>query len=899
MSNQDFLVNHALQKVWCEPTQDFQFTLTPSRYTRGVAGAVGRVTINQFTVDLPPTGEPTFFHVYHIGRIPDASFDLSVIGIRWKNALVIANDGDHVIDVFLINGRRVPLSHCWLRRIYDGNILLAIKNDKDIDYGSRLEIDRGNVSVVRPLTIGSARVSVRFYKSARAKQPEWRLTASNPDDPIHYHELYIGDVNAFQQFMQDCNDVEGVYAGQGVARYFVDGCLVEKPTAYSDALYQSRVLGFYYDSLVIQVVSRPVSTLANFVSTLDTGSRKLLFLLEAEYLGIHYHDDVDFYLRSGVGVNSKAIYIGRLSKDTVRQVTHNAYAIHTETINALIGSNDFLTNHEQVDVVAYVREGGRLTGLTQQSNRIEDLYLLPYDEIYGAMVGINATVHEWQAGALEASAYTRIMRSRLHEITPDLVIDAYGYHALGKVAYSPAIISDGTTPFPLRNGYRLTNGTADPNLSIFSYSEAGVLVNAESLSVNASTLTLAPSVDGDGYKHELINLGLSDEDDGTYIDQDVATPDLLTYGFRAYVCGLNGGVPTEEWYDVTGGVYYTLDTTGPIPEVRWNYGLLSIANLFPAVRIANKVLFYSVELQTTNYPGIIRFSIVSKVDWFGTPTFRIQNIPADTLDVFMDGHPLIEGIDYHVKWPEVVVTRKPASDPADTMIQVRTIGYAKDNPLSHRPPREIGFARGGLLSVNGRYDPRNDRNVKVFSAGKMMAPSEVRFSETSGAANPLVPDGSPYLIDDQRLNIELLTGRSTIMMVDQAEAIDRRVSDYLSPRVDEIVIPVGFIELGRWEVVSPLLSALTHAMLNSGYLDDELTRAYDTGQMDQWIAPYAYLLWYEPILNGADLYFMNILPHQYDDPLTVTVEQYLFLERVSQHYLHGSVDLTPHLMIGA
>lgn len=900
MPNQDFLVNHALQNVWCEPTQDFQFTLTPSRYTRGAAGAVGRVTINQFTVELPPTTQPTFFHVYHIGRIPDASFDLTTIGIVWKNALDIANLGDHVIDIFLTNGRRVPLSHCWLRRIYDGNILLAIKTDKDINYGERLEIDSGNASVIRPVTIGSSKVSVRFYKSGRAKQPEWRATSANPNDPIHYHEQKVTDLATFQQFMQACNMAEASYAGQGVARYFVDGCLVEKPVGYSSALYQNRVLGLYYDSLVTDVISRPLASLANYVSSLDNRSRKLLLLLSAEYVNIDYHDDVDFYLQSGSGTARKGVYIGRLRGDTVRQVTHNAYGIRAETVNALIEDNDFLSSHELINVVAYVREGGRAPGLTQQSNRIEDLYLLSYDEIYGAITGINATVPEWTAAVLESSAYTGIMRSRLQEITPSVVIEAYGYHVLSKVAYSPALISDGTTPVPLKNGYRLTNGTLNDNLSIFSYNADGVLVGSESRYVNASDLTVSPSTDGPGFKHEFINLGMSAEVDGTYVDQDVVNQDLITYGFRAYVCGFNGSSPTEDWYDVTGGVYYTLDTSGSVPAVRWNYGLLDAANLFPAIRIANKVLFYTPLLQTVNYPGIIRFSIVSRVDWFGTSTVRPQHIPADTLDVFMDGRPLIEGIDYYVKWPQVVVTRKPSTIPSETVIQVRTIGYAKDNPLSHRKPREAGFARGGVLSLNGRYDPRNDRNVKVFSAGRLMAPSQVRFAETAGSLNPLVPDGSPYLIDDQRLNVELLTGRSTIAMIDEAEAIDRRVSDYLSPRVDELSIPVGFIELGRWEVVSPLLSALIHAMVNFNYLGDgTLDQGYDTGMMDQWIAPYAYLLDYEPIRNGADLFFMNILPHQYGAPLTVSAAQYLFLERVSNHYLHGSVDLTPHLMIGA
>ena len=62
-------------------------------------------------------------------------------------------------------------------------------------------------------------------------------------------------------------------------------------------------------------------------------------------------------------------------------------------------------------------------------------------------------------------------------------------------------------------------------------------------------------------------------------------------------------------------------------------------------------------------------------------------------------------------------------------------------------------------------------------------------------------------------------------------------------------------------------------------------------------APYWSLLQYEPIYNGASVYFVNILPHQYAAQMEVTERQYVFLEHIIHIYLKDSIDLTPFVRI--
>ena len=70
--------------------------------------------------------------------------------------------------------------------------------------------------------------------------------------------------------------------------------------------------------------------------------------------------------------------------------------------------------------------------------------------------------------------------------------------------------------------------------------------------------------------------------------------------------------------------------------------------------------------------------------------------------------------------------------------------------------------------------------------------------------------------------------------------------------------------------------------------------------MGNWITsllPIWSLIEYEPILNGADVYYVNILPHQYSTVMEVTERQYVFLEHIIHIYLRDSIDLTPSVSI--
>jgi hypothetical protein len=274
-----------------------------------------------------------------------------------------------------------------------------------------------------------------------------------------------------------------------------------------------------------------------------------------------------------------------------------------------------------------------------------------------------------------------------------------------------------------------------------------------------------------------------------------------------------------------------------------------------------------------------------------------QSIPSDTLDLFMNGRPLIEGIDYYVQWPEIVVVKRITVAMTNVEFVVRHYGVSLSKRFDHRLPRELGFTKTGIISADGKYDLRNDRNIRILVDGVLKLRSEVRFAEDGSGI--LSPDGRPYSIQEYRFPMDGFVPIPTKPIAVEAEEIDERVMAYVTPYINPKITGRGFIDGERYQVVGPLISALLHAMVNFNFLNNgELVNKTITDKLIETLAaPFWDLLKYEPIYNEANVYYVNILPHQYAGQLEVSALQYIFLEHVIHIYLKDSIDLTPFVRI--
>lgn len=890
---------HALANVWCEPIQDKQFVIGPRRLTK-VGGALKTALVLWENIPLP-TNDKTAYHVYHVGQLDPSIFNFDLPFQEWVNAATLMQDNNLVIDVYLNNGCKIPKSFIFLRKNNDKNLVLAIKHRYDIDYGTH--------------TLDNNPINLRFYSNARYDSNEW---LSQPD--ILNRGIKVLDVKVTKQedyslFMGECQLIDDMFI-QGVGLFFEDGFLIDKPIGWTPSRI-GKTYSFYWDQSAKEFSFYKLPTLPTFMSTLDNGYEKYLLLRETDYGMIDYHDDIDIYVMQKIGDTYKGVMLPRKHINVVRMLTHNAYALRKDLISNLISLHSFLSNTDNVWIGLFVREGGMKRGLTHQHVRVEELYKLGYMQRLVAMVMQNDVV-EWRAANLENSFYSRLMSDDISTITNNEIDSAYGYNAAMRVAaeplqtvtVSPNLTYANTPPLlqELDKNDMMTKQTT------YAYNNQGVLLGWLNTHYSYNYIPLPNTLTNVSFV-ETFNYQTSETRDGCFYETDITSHALKQYGFRAYACPIVGGIPSEVWYDITDTAYYDYNPNGTLannftPTLVWNKHLEDMANLHTCVKIDNVMNIFTAPPLTPNFLGYIKFTVQTEVDWLGNGVYitRPQKIPPAAIDVFMDGKSLIEDLDYYVKWPEIVIVKRPSTLPQNTVIQVRTYGLCKPtSPLTHYKPREQGFVKGGILSINERYNIRNDRCIRVIVADELRPRNTVRFAETT--PGPLSTDGRPYAIYDYPLSCTNFTAQQTIPFRETSMVLDDKVSDYLTGKVLEDTIQYPRIIDAKWSVVSPFCSAIIHAF-GTGFLNaGELNVAYTDSEIDIWVQPYKHLLDFDPCVLENDVpmnvcdnkryhEYVIIYPHPYLEFMTVSQKQYAFLERIIALYLNNRTDLTPSVNIG-
>lgn len=905
----NYLTEHALKNIWCEPIQDRQYIIQPARHTAN-GGALNSAPVGWVRIPLPIQGTGTnarFFHVYQVGQMAPSLLNISDRPGEWFSAEGLMEANGVLIDVFLLNGAKIPPAYVWVMMTRDKNVLVAIENATGMNLGTILD------GSVRKARLDLDDIYIRFYSNQYFDSAEYQ-GRNNTRPKINVVSQLVRNSTDFSSFWTQCSVVNTDYdsANLGVSRYYVDGFEVNRQTSFNAALHQGRMFTMIRDTSIEEVADfGKVIDLLTFTSARDVGETKLILMGNHGDSRIRYFDDIDFVL-SKDDVNNTSLRLPVVNGDEVRMLLHNAWAVNVDQVNAIVNDQGGLwTGINDVRLRAFIRTGGMRFGLINEAQHLKELMKLTREEILGAMTGVSALIDVWRAENLEQSAYTEIMSSPLELIDNDLplVAEAYGYNAASQLMSNPIqqIIASGgqlSIEMPAAACMKVS-ADGDADRTIFTYNADGKLVNWLSNHADYSPFIL-PGVPGQTQATaEVFPMKLSLDHDGVYYHQSVNDLRLKTQGFRVYACAAPGGVPSEEWTDVTEiglGTYYTYDSVGDAgnayrPRVTLDLGVLNGASLYAAVKVGGVVTFYKPTLATVNYPGMIRFSVNTlQPGWLGSNPVRIQKLQPGVLDVFMDGECLIENVDYYVNWPEICVVRVPPRTPAEGLqVYARLHGFCNPDNCERFAVRESGFVKGGYLSVDGEYDIRNDRAIRVVVGGGLKRRNQVRFAEDD--AGDVVTDGRPYSISDFQMPIENYTGLKTIPSVLAARETDDIVQDYIDLRKEENVPPTPFIIGDRWRLYSPFFSAILHAFeygfLGAGQLDTP----YQSTDITNWVTPYLYLLDYDPCVQSSDLDYVEVRPHQYSAPREVTEKQFAFLHKINLQFLGGKVSMSPGIVI--
>jgi hypothetical protein len=899
------LQDGARAAIWCEPVQQRSHVIALARLTPD-SGSFQTANVLWSAVPLPGSGIPndrSFYHVFQIGQVPPDLLNWVFTLGQWVSAVDMCQSQNAVITVYLANGTVLPLGTVYLMQNYDRNLLVAVRIIPKLALGSTTYINNvTGQTLTRGVVISDEQVYLRTYSNDRFNSSTFRATAPSPTQGISAVTQTINSQADYIRFTAANASLAQKYAGIGAVVYYTNGFITTPPGAYRPALLGSTLTAFW-DESVVRINYYPMQGLPSFTSTVDPYTSKYVLLADSTYNLIEYAGDIDFYLVSITNGVMQGVYIDRSIVGTVRNLTHNAYSIRAASILTLTTQHAFLADVNSLQIMAVVRDGGQNRGIPNTSNRIEELYQLSVAQIAQAMTGVNSLVPEWQAVNLEASSYCQLMSADDSAITLQLAENAYGYNAASRYAnpvlQAVTVAGDhGQVTATLAQDILDLQHTTSWR-SVYAYDVNGLLLGYSN-DQGRSNLIELPVYPVIPTTAEMMPLLTSTTLDGAYNGMNVSDWGLIQYGFRAYACDAPGGVPDEIWTDITSASspYYTVAANGSgVPTLSWNASALTAAGLYGAIRIANIIHLYTPPALEPGYPGYMVFSVESSVTWRGTLAMRPQRIPPAVVDVFMDGQSLVLGIDYYMNWPQICIVKRPTTTPDVTAILVRSYGNANPRTVHPYPPREVGFVKGGILSVDGTYNIRNDRNIRVVTNGLLQLPTAVRFEESG--TGPLSIDGRPYAISDYLLPVEPYTDQSTNGWYNSAEDLDTRVENYLTSRIALTPPVFSAVINDRWVVFSPLLSCLIQQFELGNFLNHgELTRPYNNLDVAGWLAPFLWLLPYDPCHVGVDSNYAVIEPHQYITTVQVTQPQWVFLEYVIANYLSNATQLTPSVVIG-
>jgi len=833
---ENWLVAHALQNAWQRPSNDGVLNIAPNRISPP-NGAIGFVRDGRATIPLPGEG---WWHIYTVDKLHPYLGNLALPAERWKKLSACVNAMSTFMLLYNDRGLTVPLSKARIIKRSGGQLLLALPQS-----------DR--------------------YSWLDTETLYWRIYAGYDGG------VYSGVIlPTFVEFWETPNGTQIqrsleryralVAAKQGYVTYWKNGVLLENPVSTDIAVWDD--VEIHVDGRVKRVVDFRCGDLPTFQSALDDTRKYLLHLPKGSDVWTFNHDVEIQVLR-----NRDGRYYHRHRHQALRQLTFNDFSIPTARIREMRQSFTNLTDIDDLTIRLVIRDDYLRLPALYNSSHIHDLYKLSDDLIINAIVGVNATVPEWGAKELEQSSVNRLAAAKMANITKELCTNAYGYNAVSRYA------ADTPQALVFDNGkYRCQ---LPPLLAarcvVYEYDGNGMLLGHYSHSgtveyvARSSQARLVEAIAGDAA--DALNI----------VDNapDFTVPDGINVGL--WIRKVVSGLGTNEYALAVEGTDYTrIDN-----QITWT---VDRTRRWPTVVYDDVHLFFEQTVNVTD--GHIRIPILGRS---ATESVRTLWMEMETVEVWLNDHPLVYGIDYVVNWPEIMVVAKVwISDGGTNKVSVR----ARGGSGKLRPPK-TGFVAAGLFSNNDSFDVRDDKVIRVVAGGGLLLRGDVVFREDSSVGTSVVPDGYPYSIDDPTIPLRTLVSGDTYDLRDRSRDIDGRSEEYLSTFLPT-PSPVDPVPLKGWyHLFSPLLNKLLWDYKTKKLVltEDDPTYRISTAQLDTIFERYRDLLAFDPAHIGYNKAFVRLHPHAQYQIIEVDELGFAFLDRVNARYLNGEVQLNQYLKI--
>lgn len=885
------LLRHAIDNIWCNPGQDRQFVY--KLVNLKPYGSVRNQFITYYERVVLPT-QNEYYHIYQMGKVNPTSLGLPQVMRTWMSLSWLMNEKFLFTDIYTADGIMYPRGHAYLWLTPNGNLLIAVKENRRV--GMLYEKD----------------LFLRFYSNAF-----FQSERSDGRRYLIHRQHTVTDINTLIGFQREMSDLRSDLGG--IPYYFVNGRFVSNISPITAG--EDDVCEFIMDGSVRKLVEFDIVNQPTFTSEKDDVNKYLLHPPKdgAETAKIDYLDDVDaFLINPTMAGRFTGVTYHRNHPAWMSMVTHRDYGVPVSRFNEFVAihptdprhqldpikwAEDRWNNVEGKKLRLYIRDSGYDRPLIPNANRLLELYRLPSERIIKAMTGADGAIDVWLARNLETSDYVKLMSMHQSLIYPvafndpevsneqkkelqELVGQAYGYHA------SAALLADSPYKPYLDSGARYVDLRFEHqhDVTIFEYDAEGLLIDWYLYSggtrwlVQNSNCRLVEAIIGHGVNDPVTVEGTD----------DVEVPD--GYNVRVYVRPKRHGIVYGEWQDITmaenrheWGFFDYLSS----PRVwRWTK---PVSEFHGAVRNDAQFLCYPVTLVKGD--GTLQLSLEVQKQLGPYPSGHTLEIPYGQLDVFMNQRLLTEGVDYTVRFPEIVIQNiEYLNDPDPQAILVRMCGFppSLDTPIARS---EVGFVRHGVLSNNQQYDLHSNKVRRVVIDGRMLHRDDVVFDEQKrNYVTANVRNGSPYFIQTPPITLRNVfdddyKARRDDDLIDQAVAAYMTEHFALTEYTDPNSIP------RRYQVASVFANSLLRDLRSGAFYPTGIEGEYSHLDIRQWCKDYEWLLPYDICNTDYDEFHINVRPHWETDPVAINLFRYQFFYRALEVYLRHPPALSPYVTI--
>lgn len=831
----------ALEHIYCAPAQDRQYSFRMARVNKKTFPTIREITVYGVSKKLPNT--TSYFHVFTMGNMFPEFLNLQGQKKQWLRDQWVKMSDDmnqrkFIAKIYNDDGVVFPRQNVYYSYTDESSLLVAI------EVNSYLQ-QHFDVSSFQYLNV---------YSNAYFQSSEFNNLPLRKG--IECFGLMVGNNLEKAQLQTRINNL---VANGGDVFVYADGYFIDKVTLN---IPDQSFVEVVYDQSVIKRDVFDLQGLRTFESVKDNRLKYLLYRPK-ERDTIEYQDDTEVYVaQKNTGLN-RGLLLYRHQDYVMRNVTDKDFSLNSIFVNNTAQTLSHKVGGAQADktVVLYVRKSGRERQLVYNGMKLHELYKLPFDVQKNVISNMNYTVDFFRAEQLENSAYFQCASAPgIGKITPQLAIDAIGYNGMTYYYANSPVVTNGALTIEVPELYQ------EDSLA-FEYD-----VNGKYLRMVASVGPLYTCTDASVAFVEFM-AGSIPLNYGALYTHDAAIP---TDGLECRILSayFDGAVRTSQWVDITNtpDKCQRTDSTFVITE---NEGkkIKMVCLHHPRV--------YDLELPLTS--GNLEFVLTQPEDRGNGVVNTTLDVPYETIEFFMNGNRLTEGLDVFMKFPSVSICTKRYLDYSKETqhLHIRMSGFTLDvskiNQLELR-----GFVNNGTLTRNKRYDIRDDKVMSVFVDGKLRDRNAVRYSENDNTTRITNPkNGQSYVLRESFIAIKQLTGVDSYPIYCKNIQTNQRISNlydlvFPEPPIDEFNAIAA-----RHVLYSPLISTiLVH--LKQGEIPASLyTNPYDDTAILQLIDQrYKNLFLLDPIRANLPELIVEIHPHLGNATIELDLLQYRFVQNV-------------------